>query len=172
MSKVTSVNSSLSADLYSQFKHQKKKLSLEVCSHIQAANAEIAAGVCCVAFHIRQAADEILICCCKRRRQAPNSTTPLIYCRQVSEAVEELCETTSPAGQQPEGQTDRQAEADTERGGSTEKKANLDVSHAFTSPGALFVFITVRCVFSLNTVKVHALRIEEIPLKHDIMLSC
>lgn len=99
--------------------------------------------------------------------------TPPIHCRQVSEAVEELRETTSPAGQQPEGQTARQAEADTERGGSTEQnKANLDVSHAFTSPGALFVFITVRCVFSLNTVKVHALRIEEIPLKHDIILSC
>lgn len=46
----------------------------------------------------------------------------LIYCRQVPEAVEELRETTPPAGQQPQGQADWQAEADAERGGLREEK--------------------------------------------------
>lgn len=49
----------------------------------------------------------------------------LIYRPQVSEAVEELRETTPPAGQQPQGQADRQAEDDTERGGWKKTKPPL-----------------------------------------------
>lgn len=49
----------------------------------------------------------------------------LIYRPQVSEAVEELRETTPPAGQQPQGQADRQAEDDTERGGRKKTKPPL-----------------------------------------------
>lgn len=74
-------------------------------------------------FDIRQASNEILMCCCKGWKQSERERVDLsachllIYRPQVSEAVEELRETTPPAGQQPQGQADRQAEDDTERGG-------------------------------------------------------
>ena len=85
-------------------------------------------------FNIGRAADEILMCCCtaggggdekgkERGRDGLLSAWHLlIYCRQVPEAVEELRETTPPAGQQPQGQADWQAEADAERGGLREEK--------------------------------------------------
>lgn len=58
-------------------------------------------------------------------RHSPASLTPPYSLFQVPKAVEELCETTPPAGQQPQGQAAWQAEADAERGGLREGKHSL-----------------------------------------------
>ena len=55
---------------------------------------------------------------------------------QVPEAVEELCETAPPAGQQPQGQADRQAEADAERG-----ESEMPVVSLCCTLFVMFVFI-------------------------------
>ena len=53
------------------------------------------------------------MCCCGK---IPLVVTK-IFALQVPEAVEELRQTAPPAGQQPQGQTHRQADAHPERGG-------------------------------------------------------
>ena len=75
------------------------------------------------------------MCCCKSAEWVGDGLLSarlhLVLCRQVPEAVEELRQTTPSAGQQPQGQADWQAEADTERGGLKANKRALIFLVAF-----------------------------------------
>lgn len=108
-------------------------------------------------FNIGRAADEILMCCCEeeesKRDRLPSAWRLLICYWQVPEAVEELCETTPPAGQQPQGQADWQAEADAEGGGLKGSNSAFLFPHYFASfPTSHLIFNIVHRPFLLVAV--------------------